>query len=290
MSGRPWPAPAKLNLFLHVTGRRADGYHELQTLYQLVDLADELDVRARDDGRLVRTGSPIEGPDLVLQAAERLRSEAGKAGLGADLGLHKRIPVGAGLGGGSSDAATTLVALDALWGLGLGLERLAAIGLELGADVPVFVRGASALAEGVGERLTPVDLPEAWFAVVFPGVPSRTADAFQAPELTRNSPVITIPGFLSPDWPSRPLPGRNDLEAVVVRRVAAVGAALDWLRRRGHARMTGSGASVFASFASRAGAAAALEGLPAAWSGFVAKGLVRSPLAARAAAERGARA
>ena len=289
MSGAPWPAPAKLNLFLHVTGQRADGYHELQTLFQLIDLSDELTIRLRRDGRIVRSGTPVEGgpaADLVVRAATRLATEAGVAVPGADIELKKRIPVGAGLGGGSSDAATTLVALDELWGLGLGTDRLAALGLELGADVPVFIHGTSALAVGIGERLTPVRLPPAYFAVVFPGVPVRTSEVFQAPELTRNSPVITIPGFLSSDWPTRALPGRNDLEAVVLGREPEVRRALDWLKARGHARMTGSGAALFAAFATAAEAGAALAGLPAEWNGFVVTGLAQSPLAARVAAER----
>jgi len=284
-----WPAPAKLNLFLHVTGRRADGYHELQTLFQLIDLADELRIGLRSDGRIVRSGTPIEGgatQDLVVRAAERLMAEAGGRVPGADIELTKRIPVGAGLGGGSSDAATTLVALNELWRLGLAPAHLARLGLELGADVPVFIHGASALAEGIGERLVPVALPRATFAVVFPGVPVRTAEVFQAPELTRNSPVITIPGFLSSDWSARPLPGRNDLEPVVASREPAVRAALEWLNARGRARMTGSGAAVFAAFATEAAAKASLEGLPAGWEGFVVTGLARSPLAARVAAER----
>ena len=289
MSGAPWPAPAKLNLFLHVTGRRVDGYHELQTLFQLIDLTDQLTIRVREDGRIVRSGTPIDGApadDLIVRAAIRLGAESGGAVPGADIELTKRIPVGAGLGGGSSDAATTLVALNELWKLGLGIERLAALGLELGADVPVFIHGASALAVGVGERLTPVPIAPASFAVVFPGVPVRTPEVFQAPELTRNSPVITIPGFLSSDWPTRALPGRNDLETVVARREPEVRRALEWLTARGHARMTGSGAAVFAAFATAMAANAALAGLPAKWRGFVVTGLAQSPLAARVAAER----
>ncbi len=291
MSDAPWPAPAKLNLFLHVTGRRADGRHELQTLFQLVDLRDELTIRVRTDGRIVRSGSPIGGPvgtDLIVRAAELLRSEVAISGYGADIVVEKFIPVGAGLGGGSSDAATTLVALNALWSLGLPEERLARLGLSLGADVPVFVRGRTALARGVGELLEPAEVAEACFAIVYPGKPALTAEAFQAPELTRNSPIITIPGFLSSDWPARPLPGRNDLEPVVAARHPHVHAALEWLGGRGQARLTGSGSSVFAAFAAREAAQAALEGLPREWTGFVATGLARSPLAARVAAERSA--
>ena len=289
MSDDPWPAPAKLNLFLHVTGRRPDGFHELQTLFQLIDLEDRLSIRLRADGRVVRSGTRIgvpDGSDLAVRAALLLRSEVANFALGADIVVEKRIPVGGGLGGGSSDAATTLVALNELWGLGLPLDRLAALGLLLGADVPLFVNGHTSLAHGVGELLEPARVAEASFAVVFPGVPALTAGAFQAPELTRNSSVITIAGFLSSDWPARALPGRNDLEPVVAARHPEVRAALDWLGARGRARLTGSGASVFAAFASRAAAQAALAGLPPEWTGFVATGLARSPLAARVAAER----
>ncbi len=291
MSADCWPAPAKLNLFLHVTGRRTDGYHELETLFQLIDLADELRIRVRRDGVIERSGGPAGVPaeeDLVVRAARLLRARAGDPELGAEIDLVKRIPVGGGLGGGSSDAATALVALNELWGLGFDLERLAALGLELGADVPVFVRGENAVARGVGERLEPVALPPRAFAIVFPGAPVSTAEAFQAPELTRNSQAITIPGSPLPSGPGAELPGRNDLEPVVAARHPAVRAALGWLGARGAARMTGSGASVFAAYADRAAAQAALDGLPAGWTGFVAEGLHRSPLAARLAAERGA--
>jgi 4-diphosphocytidyl-2-C-methyl-D-erythritol kinase len=280
-----WPAPAKLNLFLHVTGRRADGYHELQTLFQIVDLADEVRVRVRDDGRIVRTAGPAEVPsdaDLVVRAARLLRESVGRPELGAELAVIKRIPLGGGLGGGSSDAAATLLALDRLWRLGLTLDRLASIGLQLGADVPVFVRGATALAEGIGERLTPVEVAPAWFAIVHPGIGVATAAVFQAPELTRNSVPIKIHGSFSPGWPAHELPGRNDLEPVVAARHAPVRAALDWLGTRGRARLTGSGACVFAAYADERAARAALDGLPAEWSGFVAAGLTRSPLLERA--------
>jgi 4-diphosphocytidyl-2-C-methyl-D-erythritol kinase len=276
-----WPAPAKLNLFLHVTGRRADGYHELQTLFQLVDLADEIRIRGRDDGAIVRTAGPADVPaedDLVVRAARRLRERAGDPTLGAEVAVTKRIPLGGGLGGGSSDAATVLVALDRLWGLGLGRDALAALGLELGADVPVFVRGSTALATGVGERLQPVEVARAWFAIVHPGVAVATGPVFQAPELTRNSETITITGSFSPGWPERDLPGRNDLEPVVRSRHAPVRAALEWLGRRGRARLTGSGACVFAAYADERAARAALAGLPDDWRGFVAAGLQRSPL------------
>jgi 4-diphosphocytidyl-2-C-methyl-D-erythritol kinase len=275
-----WPAPAKLNLFLHVTGRRPDGYHELQTLFQLVEFCDEVRIRVRPDGRIERTagadGVSAED-DLVVRAARRLQAEAGTR-LGADLAVTKRIPMGGGLGGGSSDAATTLVALDRLWGLDLGVDRLAALGLELGADVPVFVRGRTALAGGVGERLEPAEVAPAWFAIVHPGIAVATGPVFQAPELTRNSAKITMRGSFTPGWPERELPGRNDLEPVVASRHAPVRAALEWLGRRGRSRLTGSGACVFAAFADEHAARAALVGLPAEWQGFVAAGLRESPL------------
>ncbi len=291
MNTAAWPAPAKLNLFLHVTGRRADGYHELETLFQLIDLADELRIRVRPDGVIERSGGPDGVPadqDLVVRAARLLRARAGQPELGAEIELEKRIPVGAGLGGGSSDAATALVALNELWQLGLGTERLAALGLELGADVPVFVRGENAVARGVGERLEPVALPPRVYAVVFPGTPVSTAEAFQAPELTRNSPSITIPGSPLPSGRGAEPPGRNDFEPVVLARHPTVRAAHAWLGARGAVRMTGSGASVFAAYADRRAAAAALVGLPDGWTGFVAEGLKCSPLGARLAAERGA--
>ena len=292
MSEEAWPAPAKLNLFLHVTGRRPDGYHELETLFQLIDLSDSLWIRPRADGVIARRGGPpgvAPDDDLAVRAARRLRALAGNERLGADLELTKRIPVGGGLGGGSSDAATVLVALNALWGLGLAPERLAEAGVTLGADVPVFVRGETAVGRGVGERLEPVTVPSRWYAIVYPGVPVSTAEAFQAPELTRNSKAITIPGSPLPAGDGAQLPGRNDLEPVVAARHPEVRAALGWLGARAPARLTGSGASVFAAFGDRRAASAALAGLPAGWTGFVARGLDRSPLVARLAAERGAR-
>jgi 4-diphosphocytidyl-2-C-methyl-D-erythritol kinase len=282
VSAAPWPAPAKLNLFLHVVGRRPDGYHELQTVFQLIDLADELEFELRDDGQLRRPAGPAEvepDHDLSLRAARLLQASTGTP-LGADVRVHKRIPLGGGLGGGSSDAATTLVALNALWGTGLSPAQLAALGLALGADVPVFIHGHSAWAEGVGECLTPIELPERWFAVIRPPVAVATAQVFQAPELTRNSPRITIRGFLEAG-------GRNDCEPVVVARCPEVRDALAWLGRAGEARLTGTGSCVFAAFASAAAARAALTGLPPGWQGFVARGLARSPLLERLAAGQG---
>jgi 4-diphosphocytidyl-2-C-methyl-D-erythritol kinase len=281
---RDWPAPAKLNLFLHVTGRRLDGFHELQTAFQIVDLCDALDFEVCDDGRIERiAGNPTVSPadDLVVRAARLLQ---GRCGLrrGVRIALHKRIPLQGGLGGGSSDAATTLVALNELWQAGLGIDELAALGLELGADVPVFVRGNSAWAEGIGEELVPVDLPQRWFVIIRPPVAVSTAAVFQAPELTRNSPKITIRGFLQAG-------GRNDCEPVVASRYPEVRQALDWLGQFGKARMTGTGSCVFAGFAAQDEAARALVSLPAGWDGFVVRGLPASPLLGRLEAERTAR-
>ncbi len=281
MNSAGWPAPAKLNLFLHVTGRRDDGYHELQTIFQLVDLADTLSFMPRADGKVRRVEGPAEvsaAEDLCLRAALKLR-EAGGSSAGVDIRLEKRIPIQGGLGGGSSDAATTLVALNEIWGLRLPLEKLAAIGLGLGADVPVFVHGQSAWGEGVGERLTPLELPERHYAIVFPGVGIPTAQVFQAPELTRKTPETTIRGFLRAG-------GHNDCEPVVAGRSPEVRRALTWLAEKGDARLTGTGSSVFAAFADRSAAEAALAGLPMEWRGFVARGLDRSPLQERLAAER----
>jgi 4-diphosphocytidyl-2-C-methyl-D-erythritol kinase len=273
VSGAAWPAPAKLNLFLHVVGRRPDGYHELQTLFELVDLTDELQVDVRADGEIHRIGGPTgvpAGQDLVVRAARLLKQASGSP-LGADLALTKRIPLGGGLGGGSSDAATTLAALNALWGTGASADDLARLGLALGADVPVFLFGRSAWAEGVGERLTAVDLPPRWYAIVRPPVAVSTAEVFQAPELTRNSPRTTIRGFLEAG-------GRNDCEPVVAARYPEVREALDRLGRFGPARLTGTGSCVFAAFERAGEAEAAIVGLPAGWLGFAVRGLARSPL------------
>ena len=282
MKSEAWPAPAKLNLFLHVTGRRPDGYHELQTVFQLIDFADSLDFETRTDGEIRRVGGPAEvpaGDDLCVRAARKLQAACGIERRGVDIRLEKRIPIRGGLGGGSSDAATTLVALNEIWGLRLAPSLLAELGLSLGADVPVFVLGRTAWGEGIGERLTALELPERHFAVVFPGVGIPTADVFQAPELTRKTPETTIRGFLKAG-------GRNDCEPVVAGRSPEVRRALAWLAARGEARMTGTGSCVFASFADRTAAVAALEGLPPEWRGFVARGLDRSPLQERLAAER----
>ena len=267
-----WPAPAKLNLFLHITGRRPDGYHELQTLFQLIDLCDSVAVTVRDDGRIERPEGPADVPpesDLVVRAARALQAASGTH-LGATLRVLKRIPMGGGLGGGSSDAATTLLALDALWGCRLGSDELARLGLPLGADVPVFVRGFSSWAEGVGERLTPVTLPERWYVIIHPGVAVSTRDVFQSSELTRNSPLITIRAFFEAG-------GRNDCEPVVRARCPEVAAALDWLSRYAPARLTGTGSCIFASCATAIEAERIAARVPDEWTSFVARGVDVSP-------------
>jgi 4-diphosphocytidyl-2-C-methyl-D-erythritol kinase len=268
-----WPAPAKLNLFLHVIGRRADGYHDLQTVFQLIDLADDIQIEVRADGRIERLAGPAEVPpeaDLMIRAARALQAASGSQ-QGANLSVIKRIPMGGGLGGGSSDAATVLVALNRLWECGLCDDDLAAIGVELGADVPVFVRGRSAWAEGRGERLTPVELPERCFVLVHPQVHVPTAAVFQAPELTRNSPPITMTGFFESG-------GRNDFEPVVRARYPEVALALDWLGQFAPARLTGTGSCIFAPCASRNEAQDIVARVPAQWRGMVARGMNVSPL------------
>ena len=268
-----WPAPAKLNLFLHVTGRRPDGYHELQTLFQLVDLCDTLAIEVREDGRIERLGGLPDVPaeqDLAVRAARALQAATGTR-LGASLRVIKRIPVGGGLGGGSSDAATALLALNHLWGGGLSRDALAELGLPLGADVPVFVRGFSAWAEGIGERLEPVMVPERWYVIVRPGVSVPTREVFQSPELTRNSPIITIRAFFESG-------GRNDCEPVVRAHWPEVAEALDWLGRYAPARLTGTGSCIFASVASPSEAERIAARVPDTWRSFVARGLNVSPL------------
>ncbi|HXZ58826.1 MAG TPA: 4-(cytidine 5'-diphospho)-2-C-methyl-D-erythritol kinase [Steroidobacteraceae bacterium] len=278
-----WPAPAKLNLFLHVIGCRADGYHELQTLFQLIDLTDTIAIRIRTDGVIERPEGPRDVPaesDLTVRAARALQAASG-TGLGASLRVLKRIPQGGGLGGGSSDAATTLLALNELWGCGFNISELAALGLPLGADVPVFVQGSSAWAEGVGERLTPVELPERSFLIIHPGVAVSTREVFQSPELTRNSPLITIRAFFESG-------GRNDCEGVVRRLCPEVGEALDWLRRLAPAQLTGTGSCVFAPFATAIEAERVAARVPDRWTSVVARGLNASPVKARLRQGRGA--
>jgi 4-diphosphocytidyl-2-C-methyl-D-erythritol kinase len=282
------PAPAKLNLLLHVVGRRADGYHLLQTLFRFIDLNDTLHFTLRPDGEVRRInaldGVPPE-QDLCVRAARLLQQDTGCI-LGVDIGLEKRIPMGGGLGGGSSDAATTLLALNKLWGLGLSRARLMQLGLSLGADVPVFVYGENAFAEGVGEQLQPYPLAEAWYVVLCPPVHVPTVRIFTHPELTRDTISMTMRalpkglGFRAGRQPGL----NNDLQAVACKLYPEVAEHLAWLARFAPALMTGSGACVFAEFATEAEAKAVLQQLPPHMRGFVARGLQQHPLKELAAA------
>jgi 4-diphosphocytidyl-2-C-methyl-D-erythritol kinase len=268
-------APAKLNLFLHVTGRRADGYHLLESLFALIDLADSLTLTLRSDGAIIRTGyvaGVAEGDDLSLRAAQALRDAAGVRD-GVEIALTKRVPQGAGLGGGSSDAASVLLALNRLWRLAWPRARLAEIGLALGADVPFFVRGEHALVRGIGEHLTPVTLPAFWIALAVPRAQVRTGQIFAAAELTRSTPSAKIDVF-SEGY------GRNDLADVTIARYPEVAQALGALAREApQARMTGSGACVFAACATESDARRALACLPSKVDGLLARTLTRHPLA-----------
>ncbi|MGB5258906.1 MAG: 4-(cytidine 5'-diphospho)-2-C-methyl-D-erythritol kinase [Gammaproteobacteria bacterium] len=269
----PWPAPAKLNLWLHVTGRRPDGYHDLQTLFQFLGFTDWLYFEPNATGEIRCADPPAgiaAGDDLTVRAAHLLKARTGCRD-GVTIYLDKRLPLGAGLGGGSSDAATTLLLLNRLWRLDMSINELAEAGLALGADVPVFVHGRAAIAEGVGERLTPVTPPEHWFLVVNPSVSISTADIFSDVELTRDTPRMTIADLLSDD-------GRNDCQAVVCNRYPEVAAALKWLNEYASARMTGTGSCVFAAFDSAEDAQAAADRVPDHWNGYVARGMNRSPL------------
>lgn len=266
-------APAKLNLSLLVTGRRADGYHLLQTVFRFIDFADQIHLTVRHDGRIERTtalAGVAANDDLTVRAARLLQQAAGVT-LGVDIAVDKQLPLGGGLGGGSSDAATVLIALNRLWQLDWPPQRLQALALSLGADVPVFIFGESALATGVGEELTPLALPPAWYVVLMPPVGVATAGIFQDQDLIRDSIPLTIPPFSF-------VAGRNDLEVVVCRHYPEVAAHLAWLKQRGAARMTGSGACVFAEFGSEAEAREVLAGLPQTMRGIVARGLDRHPL------------
>jgi 4-diphosphocytidyl-2-C-methyl-D-erythritol kinase len=268
-----YPAPPKLNLFLHVVGRRADGYHELQTVFRFLDHGDRIGIRVRKDGAIQRVnavaGVPAES-DLCIRAARLLQARSAMR-LGADIRLDKRLPLGGGLGGGSSDAATVLIALNRLWGLDLARSDLMTLALELGADVPVFVFGESAWGEGIGERLTPVALPPAWYVVLVPPVMVSTAAIFSVPELTRNSNRITMSAFFAGCV-------RNDLEPVVCRLYPVIQGYLDWLGRQASARLTGSGACVFASFEDERQAREVFAARPPNMQGFVAQGLDHHPL------------
>jgi 4-diphosphocytidyl-2-C-methyl-D-erythritol kinase len=265
-----YPAPGKLNLFLHVLGRRQDGMHELQTVFRLVDRCDQVGLSLREDGEVSFSGL-FGHENLCVKAANALKRETGSP-LGCEITLEKTLPVGGGMGGGSSDAATVLLALNRLWKLNLSREKLRAIGLGIGADVPFFLYGRSALGEGVGERLTGLDLPPAWYLVLEPQVPVSTAEIFSDPALTRDTKPLKMSPFLSGQ-------GRNDLEPVAVRRYPEIAESLAWLKKHNaQARMTGSGACVFAEFSNQAEAAALLRALPAGLRGFVARGLDRHPL------------
>ncbi|APZ06751.1 4-(cytidine 5'-diphospho)-2-C-methyl-D-erythritol kinase [Kosakonia cowanii JCM 10956 = DSM 18146] len=275
-----WPAPAKLNLFLYITGQREDGYHTLQTLFQFLDYGDTLTIEPRKDGKICLL-TPVEGvPDeenLIVRAARLLMKRAAEterlaAGCGADIAIEKRLPMGGGLGGGSSNAATVLVALNHLWQCGLSVDELAHLGLTLGADVPVFVRGHAAFAEGVGELLTPVDPPEKWYLVAHPGVSIPTPLIFGDPALPRNTPVRSINTLLNCEF-------GNDCEVIARKRFREVDAALSWLLEYAPSRLTGTGACVFAEFDTESSARQVLEQAPEWLNGFVARGVNLSPLA-----------
>ncbi len=283
------PAPAKLNLFLHVNGRRADGYHLLQTVFQLVDHGDTLHFDLRGDGAIVRTtdlpGVPAE-QDLVVRALRLLQAEfarrhgPGHPVPGIDVAIDKRLPMGGGLGGGSSDAATALLAANHLWQAGLTRDELMALGLPLGADIPFFIFGESAFAEGVGERLQAVATPDCWYLVIEPGVAVPTAAIFCSQDLTRDTKPVRIADF------SRHLMsqndqqgfGRNDLQAVAAKLFPPVAEAVEWLSSYGDARMTGSGACVFCAFSSEARAEAVLAAVPSKWVAWTARSLARHPM------------
>ena len=274
-----WPSPAKLNLFLYITGQRADGYHTLQTLFQFLDYGDEIGINLRHDGE-IHLLTPVEGvaheDNLIVRAARLLMKTASvsdrlPAGSGADISIEKRLPMGGGLGGGSSNAATVLVALNHLWQCGLSADELAAIGLTLGADVPVFVRGHAAFAEGVGEILTPVDPQEKWYLVAHPGVSIPTPVIFNDPDLPRNTPKRSINTLLKCEF-------GNDCEVIARKRFREVDAALSWLLEYAPSRLTGTGACVFAEFDTESRARQVLEQAPEWLKGFVAKGVNLSPL------------
>ena len=270
-----WPAPAKLNLFLQITARRDDGYHELQTVFRLLDWGDTVFLRLRSDSTIARVGAGAEGvtesDDLMVRAAKILQ-KATNCTEGADIGIEKKIPMGGGFGGGSSDAASVLVALDRLWRLDLGTPRLAELGLGLGADVPVFVHGHNAWAEGVGEQLAAIDLPEAWYVLASPGVHAATATLFQSPDLTRNAAPAKMSGFLSGTALG------NAFEPVLRRREPAVEAMFAALARIGTPRLTGSGSGCFVEFATCESAQQALAALPSGLNAWLARGAGRSPL------------
>lgn len=280
-----WPAPAKLNLMLHITGQREDGYHELQTIFQFIDFSDELEFKLRSDDSIIRhceNFDVAENDDIIIRAASLLREDflqnnaSDKNIFGVDIKLNKKIPMGAGLGGGSSDAATTLLALNHLWEMQFSIDELAAMGLRLGADVPVFVRGFAAFAEGIGEKLSPVSLEENWYLVLIPPVHVSTREVFCNPQLTRDCSAIKLCGLSSSEW-------RNVCTPVVTESYPMVSQAIDIVGKYSRAYMSGTGASVFASFNTKAQAEEVLQKIrkntiSSSWLSFIAKGLNQSPL------------
>jgi len=273
MDFKYFPAPAKLNLMLHIVGRREDGLHLLQTVFQFLDYCDDIGLSLRVDGKVNRITDVPEVPaedDLVVKAAKLLAQHIDNFP-GVDIDIRKKVPMGGGLGGGSSDAATVLLVLNSLCGNQLSVEQLAEVGLQLGADVPVFVRGHACWAEGVGEKIQPVELPEPWFVVLDPGVHVSTAEVFSHSDLTRSSPLTTIAAFLEGG-------GRNDCVPVVQKQYPEIASAMQWLSEFSPARLTGTGACVFAEFATQEQAQSVVEQIPEDYKGFVARGLNRSPL------------
>ena len=269
-----WPSPAKINLFLHITGRRDDGYHEIQTAFQFLDYSDSLEFQVQKS-ITIDLLTPLEGvkneSNLIIRAAKCLQTHTNSQ-QGVKISIKKRLPIGGGLGGGSSNAATTLIALNHLWQTKLTTTELAQLGLALGADVPVFIHGYAAWAEGVGEELTPILPAEPWYVVIVPDCQVSTAEVFSSQELTRDCEPITISRFLSGE-------GKNVCEGVVLKNYSAVSQAVNWLNRYGQSRMSGTGACVFADFNSQIRAQQVLENLPDHWRGFIAKGCNQSPLA-----------
>jgi len=276
------PSPAKLNLFLHITGRRSDGYHELQTAFQLLDFGDSVELNTRSDNKIVLL-EPLEGvadeDNIVIRAAKLLQKQQSDKNvvMGADIKINKQIPMGGGLGGGSSNAASTLLGLNYLWKMGLSNDQLAEIGLKLGADVPVFIYGQNSLGEGIGERLRPLVLPKYWFTVIKPPVSVPTAEIFLHSQLTRDTVTIRIAAvFEHLQTPDLAKELRNDCENIVRSEYPEISEALDWLNGLGTARLTGTGACIFARFASLAEAEAVLAEMPASYTGFIAQGTDRS--------------
>ncbi|WP_202904738.1 4-(cytidine 5'-diphospho)-2-C-methyl-D-erythritol kinase [Marinagarivorans algicola] len=292
------PSPAKLNLFLHINGQREDGYHLLQTVFQLLDYGDELSFTSNTTGELTLTPEMVGVPNaqnLIIKAAHLLQKyikqkntqkkhfkpshqQSSCAQLGANITLIKRLPMGGGIGGGSSNAATTLLGLNKLWNAGLSLDELAALGLTLGADVPVFIHGRSAWAEGIGEKITPVDLPAKWFVVLRPDVHISTAEIFSKKSLTRDTPIIKVAAFLEGDNENDRSNVKNDCQDVVIKHHPKVKQAVDWLSSFSPAQLTGTGSCVFAAFDSEASARNVLASKPENIEGFIAKGVNRSPL------------